>query len=466
MDFSVVNGESMPRSCGVGDEVLGGALNQFGFVTIEATKAGDDGFLFQVARAIEEARALKPGVLQLVEKVLKYFVPWVLITAILTFTFWTAGAWFLFGEIQLLKAIYATMAVLVMGYPCALGMATPLAMIRGGGKAAEKGILMRAGEAFQVFKDVTVFCFDKTGTLTEGVPKVVGVEVGIDKKLEEVVAVAAAIENASEHPIGKAIVHYAEEKKIDFSGIEVHRFEAITGSGVKASTNRGSVVIGSRRFLENHGVEFGDLAAENFGRVPATRAFIAIESVHVGTFVLQDTIRADAKQTIIKLDELGIGSLMLTGDNSQVGKAIAESLGIDVKAEMLPQEKAEVIRNLQKQGETVAMVGDGINDAPALKQANVGISFASGSDISIDSADIVLIGNRLEALLDAYMIGRNSYSKTVQNVGLAFLFNGIGVSLAVTGLIHPVMAMIAMALSVSAVLANSYIAPTRLKKET
>ena len=471
---SIVTGESMPVEKTEGDEVIGGSINQTGSLVIEVTRAGEESFLRQVASYIEQARAMKPGILQLVDVVLKYYVPGVVAFGALAFLIWTLGAWLVTGEINWIRAIFATLAVFVMGYPCALGMATPLAMIRGGGKAAEKGILIRSGQAFQILKDLDKIIFDKTGTLTQGKPQVTDILVESSRLKVEgnlgdhgpstlnlqpatILRLAAAAEFPSEHPLARAIVDRAREEQLDMP--EVTDFSANSGKGVEASLNGVPVRVGSLRFLAEAGVDVSaatEQAAELENKGKSVIG-VAREQGLVGLMALADTLKPDARETVERLQELGIELVLITGDNWRTARAVAGELGIrEVLAEVLPDEKATQVRQLQEQGYRVAMVGDGINDAPALMQADVGIAIGAGTDIAIESSDVILVGERLAAVLDAYHIGRSSYRKTVQNLVLALTFNGIGVPAALTGLVHPVWAMIAMLASVSTVLVNSF----------
>lgn len=455
VDESLVTGESIPVEKSIGDEVIGGSVNQTGTLIVRVTKVGEESFLQQVARSIQEARALKPGIMQLVEHVLLWFVPGVLVAAGAAFLIWTLGAWLLTGEPNVSRAIFATLAALVMGYPCALGMATPLAMIRGGGMAAEKGILMRSGEAFQVFKDVRKVVLDKTGTLTKGKPRVVTVVPAEDTTEQEVLALAAAAEIPSEHPLARAIVEAAK----GVEAREAREFQAIPGRGVKGMVNGASVLVGKPGFLAAEGVDLAQLNKHIAGLEEQGCTVVAVAEDHtpVGLIAIADTLKDDAAQAVARMKAVGLEPVMLTGDNWRTARTVSSQVGItEVMAEVLPDQKAEQVRKLQKQGFRVAMVGDGINDAPALMQADVGIAIGAGTDIAIESADVVLVGDRLSAAVDAYFIGKSSFRKTVQNVTLAFAFNGIGVPAAVTGLVHPVMAMIAMVASVSAVLLNSF----------
>ncbi len=497
VDESLVTGESMPVEKTVGDEVIGGSINQTGTLVIEVTRVGEESFLQQVARYIEEARAMKPGILQAVDVVLKYYVPTVIGFAALGFLIWTLGAWLVTGQVNLPRAIFAMLAVFVMGYPCALGMATPLAMIRGGGEAAQKGILMRSGEAFQVFKDVKVVLLDKTGTITKGRPEVTDVvaltpippcplpslpklgerEGGWGEGGESLLRLAASAESVSEHPLGRAIVDYALEHGVEPA--QVTDFQAVPGKGVKATVDGHTVYVGSPAFfVQDLGVDLNSIQADLERLQGEGKTVVLVgqalqpgsgqasddpssvvrpPSSIVGLIAIADTLKEDAREAIARIKAAGLVPIMITGDNARTAHAVAAAVGIEkVLAEVLPNEKAEKVRELQARGYRVAMVGDGINDAPALMQADVGVAIGAGTDIAIESADVILVRDRLGSVVDAYHIGRNSYWKTVQNLILAFSFNGIGVSLATTGLVHPVWAMVAMVLSVSTVLLNSF----------
>ncbi len=457
VDESLVTGEPIPAEKQAGDEVIGGSLNQVGALVVEATKVGDDSFLAQVARHIGDARAMKPGILALVDVVLQWFVPAVLAFSALGLLGWTLGAWLLTGEPNVTWAIFAALAVFVMGYPCALGMASPLAMIRGGGEAARRGILMRSGEAFQVFKDVRYVALDKTGTITEGAPAVVEVIPTPGVSREEVLGLAASVERFSEHPLGRAIVERALVDDIALA--EVEDFSATPGLGVSARVAGRRVLVGRRQWLDEQGLGPHTLLspASDHSRPTGTEVAVAVDGKLQGVIILADTLKSDAREAIAGMKAAGLEPIMLTGDNEVAARAVADSVGIStVYAGVLPGEKAAIVRRLQAEGRRVAMVGDGINDAPALMQADVGIAMGAGTDIAIESADVVLVGRRLSAVIDAYHIGRRSYGKTRQNLILAFAFNGIGVPLAATGLVPPIWAMIAMIASVSAVLLNSF----------
>ena len=453
---SLVTGEPLPREKLPGHEVIGGSVNQSGTLLVRVTRVGEESFLEQVARHIQEARALKPGILLLLDRILKYFVPAVLVVAVLAFVFWTVGAGFIWGAPDWERGVLAALAVLVMGYPCALGMATPLAMIRGGGEAARQGILMRSAASFQAYKDVSVVVMDKTGTITHGEPRVVEVVPAHGFTADSLLALAASAEQVSEHPLGQAIVKAAKAKGLAMERVD--DFEAVAGKGVRARVAERPVLVGTLRFLEESGISTG-LAGPVANREARAQTVIvmAVEGRAAGFIALADTVKPDAPEAIARFKAAGIEPVMITGDNERTALAVARQVGISVvMAQVLPQEKAARVRDLQRRGKRVAMIGDGINDAPALMQADVGIAIGAGTDIAIESADVVLVGERLTAAVDAYHIARRTYGKTVQNLSLAFSFNGLGVPLATTGLVMPVWAMIAMAASVTTVLLNSF----------
>ncbi len=459
IDESMVTGEPIPADKGPGDEVIGGSVNTTGALVVEVTKVGEDSFLAQVARHIEEARALKPGIIVAVDRVLKVFVPVVLAAAGLSLVIWTLGDWAVSGQLDLSRGIFAALAALVMGYPCALGMSTPLAMMRGGGMAAERGILMRSGEAFQVFGDIDTVVLDKTGTLTAGKPSVAEVLPAGGSGADDVLALAAAVEIYSEHPLARAVVAAAEERGLELP--DTTGFASSTGQGVTATVAGAAVAVGKPAWVADQGAELAPLSERLEAMQAAAQTVVAVAKggALVGLIGIADAIKPDAVEAVARLRAQRITPVMVTGDNAATARAVAERVGIEaVHAGMLPDQKAEVVRGLQGEGHRVVMVGDGINDAPALTQADIGIAMGAGTDIAIEAADVVLVGNRLAAVADARDIGANSYRKTKQNLAIAFGFNGIGVPLAVTGLVQPTWAMVAMVSSVSLVLANSFAA--------
>ena len=456
VDQSLVTGEPIPVEKAAGASVIGGSINGTGTLLVEAEAVGEGSFLHRIVREVEDARALKPGILHLVDRVLRVYTPAVLLTAALAVVGWLVGSWFGTGHADVERAVFAGLSVLVMGYPCALGISAPLSIVRGAGDAAERGILMRTGEAFQGFRLATKIVLDKTGTLTEGRPVVREIEV-VEGAENELLALAAAAEASSEHPLAQAVVKAAFEHGA--VPPEVESFEAVPGKGVAARIAGNDVLVGSPRFLAEHGVGLAHLVGQMEALEEAGRTVIAVarEGRALGALALGDTPRPDAARAVAALRKAGVTPIMVTGDNERAARRVAESLGIgEVRAGMLPHEKAEIVRGLQADRSRVAMVGDGINDAPALMQADIGIAMGSGTDIAIESADIIILSNRLEALPVAREISRRSYGKLLQNVGLAFVFNGLGIPLAATGLLHPVWAMVAMAVSVTAIFINSF----------
>ncbi len=457
VDDALVTGESIPAEKVYGDEVIGGSINQTGSLIVEVSRVGADAFLSQVARSIEEARSLRPGVLQLVDVVLRYYVPFVLVFASAGFLGWAVLPAVFGSGPDWNRALLAGLAALVMGYPCALGMATPLATIRGGGEAAERGILMRSGEAFEVMGSISAVVLDKTGTITRGEPAVHVVAPFGTVGEEEVLRAAAAAEFNSEHPLARAVEDAAEERGISVP--QADTFTSHTGHGVQASVEGVAVLVGKPGWLQREGVDLTELTTdlERLEEKGQTVVGVAGDGRLVGLIGIADTIKADATDAVRRMKAVGMSPIMCTGDNPRTAAAVAKQVGIDeMLAGVLPEDKAAKVRELQAAGRRVMTVGDGINDAPALTQADIGVAIGAGTDIAIDSADVVIMGERLGAVMDAYEIGVDSYRKTKQNLGLAFSFNGIGIPAATSGLVSPVWAMVAMLSSVTAVLVNSF----------
>ncbi len=457
VDESLLTGEPIPADKLPGSEVIGGSLNQDGTLLIRVRRVGPDTFLRRVARHVAEARALKPGVLRLVDRVLLVYVPVVFAASAFGLLLWVVGAWVATGAPDWRRAGFAALSALIMGYPCALGMATPLAIIRASGEAAARGILMRSGEAFHVFRSVRVIVFDKTGTLTEGRPALVTCR-AVDGNADALLRLAAGAEAYSEHPLARAVVAEAD-RRLGKPGAVATDFTARPGRGVTAVVDGHRVAVGTPRFLTEQGVDPTPLAAlmaqaEEEGQ---TVVLVAVDGRAAGLLAFADRLKPDAVPTVAALRRRGLRPVLLTGDHPRAAAAIARAAGIEaVLAGVLPDEKAVHIRRLQAAGEKVAMVGDGVNDAPALMQADVGIAIGAGTDIAVEAADVVLVGGRLAPLVDAWELARRSYRLTVTNVALALAFNGAGVLAAVTGLVQPAWAMVAMAASVSVVLLNSF----------
>jgi len=461
VDQSLVTGESIPIEKAEGDDVIGGSINGTGTLLLKIVAVGEGSFLSQVIRQVEDARALKPGLLHLVDRVLRVYTPTVLVIAALAVAGWLVGSWLSSGQPDIERAVFAGLSVLVMGYPCAVGISAPLSIVRGAGQAAERGILMRTGEAFQGFRLVRRIVLDKTGTLTEGRPVVREITaIGVTES--ELLALAAAAEASSEHPLAQAVVTSAFERGV--TPPDVESFEALPGKGVTARIGGREVLVGNPRFLADQKVDLSQLrtGVEALEATGLTVVGVARDGRALGIIALGDALRADAVEAIRSLHRAGLKTALVTGDNERAAQWVAREVGIDeVHAGVLPQDKAGIVRRLQS-GSRVAMVGDGINDAPALMQADVGIAMGGGTDIAIEAADIIILSNRLNALAEAREISSRSYRKMVQNVALAFLFNGIGIPIAATGLINPVWAMVAMAVSVTAIFFNSLWGTPRL----
>jgi len=457
VDLSLVTGEPIPQEKASGDEVVSGALNGAGSLLVAATAPASESFLAQVVRHVEDARALKPGILHLVDRILRVYTPAVLTVSALALLGWLAGTG-LAGEVNVQRAVFAALTVLVMGYPCAVGIAAPLAIVRGAGEAADLGIIMRTGEAFQTFRSVDRVLLDKTGTLTQGRPAVQRVHPVAGVEPEEVLALAAAAEAPSEHPLARAITGAAERRELARPRLDPGGFQASAGLGVTAWVAGRRVLVGRPGFIAGHGIDLAGLG-EQITELEATGhtvVAVARDTQAAGVIALADTVRPEAASAVTALRAAGLTPVLVTGDNPRAARHIAAQLGIgEVHAEVLPDGKAELAGRLQADGHKVAMVGDGINDAPALMRADVGIALGSGTDIATESADIIIVRDDLTLLLAARDISRRSHRRVKQNVALAFTFNGIGIPLAATGLVYPVWAMAAMAASVTSLFINS-----------
>ncbi len=477
VDESIATGESMPIEKRGGDRVLGATINKQGVLVVRATGVGEETFLSQVIRLVEEAQGSKVPIQEFADRVTAIFVPTILVLAILTL-----GSWLLFpdffqgiaawasrylpwvdpslGRVSL--ALFATIAVLVIACPCALGLATPTALMVGSGLGAENGVLIRHGEAIQTMREVTIIVLDKTGTITRGTPGVVDI-VPVDGVGEaDLLTLTATAESGSEHPVGEAIVSEARKRGLDLGSLD--RFEAVSGRGIRATIdgNR-DVLVGSPAFLLENGISIDPLKVEIEKSETLARTVIlaAVDGRLQGLLSVADQVKDDSRAAISELRSLGLEPVMLTGDNERTARAIAGSVGIDkVIANVLPDQKSEVVKRLQGEGETVAMVGDGINDAPALKQANVGIAIGTGTDIAIESADITLVRGDLSAVVMAVRLSRATFAKIRQNLFWAYFYNTIAIPVAVLGMLHPVIAEAAMAFSSVNVVTNA----NRLKR--
>jgi Cu+-exporting ATPase len=472
VDESMATGESMPVQKKRGDNVIGATINQRGLLKIKATKVGEDTFLSQVIKMVEEAQGSKVPIQEFADRVTSYFVPTVLTLALLTLVLWLAfptaigsvGVWasqFLpwvdptLGVVSL--AIFATVATLVIACPCALGLATPTVLMVGSGMGAENGVLIRRGEAIQTLKDVKVMVFDKTGTITKGQPEVTDTVPAEGFSEKEVLRLAASVEKGSEHPLAEAIIRKAEEEGLEL--YKLKRFEAVTGRGIKAEIEEQStVLVGNRKLMEEAEIDYEGLepALKRLEDEAKTAMLIAENGKCIGIVAEADTLKEDSVQAVAELEKLGLQTAMLTGDNKRTAEAIAWKVGISkVLAEVLPDKKVAEIRRLQEEVGLVAMVGDGINDAPALTQANVGIAIGTGTDIAIEAGDVVLVSGNLSDVVKAVKLSRATFRKIKQNLFWAFFYNMVMIPFAMLGLAHPVIAEAAMAISSVTVVTNA-----------
>lgn len=468
IDESMATGESLPVTRVPGDEVIGSTVNHQGLLKVRATKIGKDTFLSQVIKMVEEAQGTKVPIQEFADRVVGWFVPVVLALAVITFFAWllipgimgTAGSalgyllpWYNPDLRGITQALFASIAVLVIACPCALGLATPTALMVGSGLGAEKGILIRNGGAIQTMSNLDIVVFDKTGTVTIGQPKVTDVIALAGAGEEEVLRLAASVELGSEHPLGRAIVAAGREQGLDLG--EPKNFMAMTGKGVAGEIEGRKILAGSRRLLADLSAE-AEAAMAALEQEGKTAMLVAAEEKVLGLVAVADTIKEESAAVIVQLEKMGLKTAMVTGDNQRTAEAIGKKAGIgQALAEVLPAGKVEAIKKLQEQGLKVAMVGDGINDAPALTQADVGLAIGTGTDIAIEAADITLVSGNLQAVVSAVRLSRATFRKIRQNLFWAFLYNSIAIPLAILGLLHPLIAEIAMATSSITVVGNA-----------
>jgi len=472
VDESIATGESVPVEKAVGATVLGATINQQGLLKVRATRVGKDTFLSQVIRLVEEAQGSRVPVQELADRITARFVPAVLIIAALAFVAWFAFSatlepilvwgegflpWVDSARPPIVLAILAGIAVLVIACPCALGLATPTALMVGSGMGAERGVLIRSGEAIQSLKDIKAIVLDKTGTITRGEPALTDALPADGFTEEQVLAAAAAVEGGSAHPLAEAIVSGARERGLTVD--KVTGFRSHTARGVEAQLDGERVLVGSRRLLTEHGMDVAALEdpLTDFERAGKTAMLVAIGDRPAGIVAVADTIKADSAAAIDQLHRHGIACIMVTGDNERTAQAVAREVGLDeVRAGVLPEGKVDAIRELQQHyGEHVAMVGDGINDAPALKQANVGIAIGAGADVAIEAADVTLVSGELTKVVEAVELSRLTFRKIVQNMFWAWGYNVAAIPIAAMGLLHPMIGVIAMTASSLSVIGNS-----------
>ncbi|TVR97098.1 MAG: heavy metal translocating P-type ATPase [Rhodospirillales bacterium] len=472
LDESIATGESVPVAKGPGDSVIGATINTEGLLKVRATRIGADTFLAQVISLVEEAQSSKVPVQELADKLIARFVPAVMVIAAVSFVAWlsfpdtlrpilewgeTFLPWVDATRPDLILAILAAIAVLVIACPCALGLATPTALMVGSGMGAERGVLIRSGAAIQSLREVGIVVLDKTGTITRGEPSLTDVVAAEGFSEDDVLQAAAAVESGSEHPLGEAVVAGAEERGLTVS--QVKDFKAMSGLGVQGQTEGRTVRVGSRELLQRHDIDSSDLeeTIRSLEEAGKTVMLVAVDDRAAGLVAVADTVKEDSKPAIEALHALGIRVAMVTGDNERTARHVAEQVGIDdVRAGVLPEGKVDVIRDLQQSSDRkVAMVGDGINDAPALKQADVGIAIGAGADVAIEAADVTLVTGELPKVVEAMRLSRATFRKIVQNLFWAWLYNGAAIPIAAIGLLHPMVGVIAMTASSLSVIGNS-----------
>ena len=444
VDESMITGESIPVEKLPGDTVIGATINKSGYLQFRATKVGADTALAQIIELVENAQTSKAPIQRIADVVAGNFILAVHIIALASFFFWFFIGYERYDVTSVsgitspfLFALLISITVLVISCPCAVGLATPAAIMVGTGKGAENGILIKGGEALELTQKVNIIVFDKTGTLTKGKPELTDIVLTAGHDEKEVLAIAATAEKGSEHPLGEAIVRKAQEKQLDIGNAE--NFKSIAGQGIEAIINGSTVLLGTRRLMEDNGVEISVINTdmEKLEAEGKTAMIVAKERTAIGIVAVADTIKENSKEAVQKIRKMGIEVVMLTGDNRRTAEAIAKEAGIDrVLAEVLPEDKASEIKKLQEEGRIVAMVGDGINDAPALTQADIGIAMGAGTDIAMESAGIVLIKNDLRDVVASITLSKLTMNKIKQNLFWAFGYNSIGIPIA-AGVLFP-----------------------------
>jgi Cu+-exporting ATPase len=459
VDESMVTGESIPVEKAEGDPVIGATVNRAGAFTMKAIKVGADTVLAQIVKLVQEAQASRAPIQRLADQITAVFVPVVLMIAVATF-----ALTFVWGpEPRVVHAFIHAVAVLIIACPCALGLATPTSIMVGTGRGAEMGVLIKNAEALESAGRVAAVALDKTGTLTEGRPSLTDVipMEGIGET--DLLRWAASAERHSEHPLAEALVHGAVARGVELS--EPRQFKSLTGMGVEAEVDGKRVLIGNERLLKERSIDAGlmDEHAQKLADSGKTPMYISVEGKVAGIIAVADTLKPTSVEAVRELRRMGLEVVMITGDNRRTADAVAEAVGVDrVLAEVLPDHKSEAVRSLQSQGKYVAMVGDGINDAPALAQADVGIAIGTGTDVAIEAADVILMRGDLRGVADAIRLSRATLANIKQNLFFAFLYNSLGIPIAagvfypITGwMLDPMIASVAMALSSVSVVTNA-----------
>jgi len=456
IDESMLTGESIPVEKSMGSSVIGASINKTGFIKYKATRVGRDTALAQIVKLVEDAQGSKAPIAKLADVISAYFVPVVIGLAIIA-----SVGWLIAGETPIFS-LTIFIAVLVIACPCALGLATPTAIMVGTGKGAENGVLIKGGEPLETTYKLKTIVFDKTGTITEGKPKVTDIITNGESE-EEILILAASAEKGSEHPLGEAIVKDAEEKGLSLKVID--KFNAIPGHGIEVEIDKKSILLGNKKLMMEKNINISSLdeTSDRLASEGKTPMYIAIDENLAGIIAVADTVKASSKNAIDSLHKMGIKVAMITGDNKRTADAIAKQVGIDiVLSEVLPEDKANEVKKLQVDGNRVGMVGDGINDAPALAQADIGIAIGSGTDVAIESADIVLMRSDLMDVISAIKLSKATIKNIKENLFWAFGYNVLGIPVAM-GVLHifggpllnPMIAAGAMSLSSVSVLLNA-----------
>jgi Cu+-exporting ATPase len=459
IDESMITGESLPVTKGAGDPVIGGTMNQSGGFVMRAQKVGRETVLAKIVDMVAQAQRSRAPIQRLADQVSSWFVPLVMVAAVLAFT-----AWWTWGpEPRLAFALIAAVSVLIVACPCALGLATPMSIMVGVGRGAQAGVLIKNAEALERMEAVDTIVVDKTGTLTEGKPKVVAIRTAPSHSEDEVLRLAASLERSSQHPLGAAVVEAARSRGLDLA--DARDFDAPAGKGVTGTIDGHHLVIGNRRIMEDAGIDVGALTAEadNLRQEGASAVFIAIDGDAAGIVAVADPIKKSTPGAVQALKDAGLRVVMLTGDNSTTAWSVARRLGIaEVEAEVLPEDKGKVVQRLQREKRIVAMAGDGVNDAPALAAADVGIAMGTGTDVAMESAGVTLVKGDLMGIVRARRLSEATMANIRQNLFFAFIYNAAGVPIA-AGVLYPlfgifmspIVAAAAMALSSVSVIGNA-----------
>lgn len=452
VDESMITGESIPIDKVVGDAVIGATINKNGVLKIKATKVGKESALAQIVKVVEEAQGSKADIQRLADKISGIFVPVVVAIAIITFLIW----YFIVAPGDLRSALIPMISILVIACPCALGLATPTSIMAGSGRAAEMGLLFKGGEHLENTQSVDTIILDKTGTVTKGEPALTDVTIAEGFSEVEILQIVASAENQSEHPLAQAIVNGVKEKGISL--LEVNEFLALPGYGIRATVHNKEILVGTRRLMVENNVQIEEakMMMESLENEGKTAMLIAVDKTFAGIVAVADTLKETSKEAITRMHRLGVEVIMLTGDNKRTAEAVARQVGITkVIAEVLPEQKSEEVKKLQEQGKKVAMVGDGINDAPALATADIGMAVGTGTDIAIEAADITLMRGDLKSVADAVIMSRKTMRNIKQNLFFAFFYNTVGIPIAALGLLAPWVAGAAMAFSSVSVVLNA-----------